>query len=68
MLQESETEARAALEAGEVAIVEDLEKEKAARQEALHEAQVSGQSATEALADLALARADAERAQVRLTH
>ncbi len=45
-------------------MVDDLVKERSARQEALHEAQESGQSAAEALADLAVARADTERAQV----
>ncbi len=68
MLQKSEAEAQAAFEAEEIALVEDLEKERSARQEALHEAQESGQSAAEALADLAVARADTERAQVRLIH
>ncbi len=63
-LQESEAEARAALAAEEIAVVDDLVKERSARQEALHEAQESGQSAAEALADLAVARADTERAQV----
>ncbi len=68
MLQKSEAEARAAFEAEEIAVLEDLEKERFARQEALHEAQESGQSAAEAMADLALARADTGRAQVRLIH
>ncbi len=66
MLQKEEMEARVALAAEEAAVVEDLEKERVGRQEALREAQESVKIAVEAQADLAMARADAERAQVCL--